>query len=125
MGDRAIAYDLVTETAHQLNASAGELLASCDGTGDIDDAATAWAKGAGIDQEIVAADVTAGLAMLEGLGLIGRDQPVEAPKRVAGSTADPEGDDQLGKVHSVIDYKIAFRGPQPELITTQTGSCRW
>ncbi len=118
MGDRAIAYDLATETAHQLNASAGELLAVCDGTSDVDDAVIAWAKGAGIDRESVAADVTAGLAMLEGLGLVGRDEAVEAPKPVVGSTADPADDDQLGKVHSVIDYKIAFRGPQPELITT-------
>ena len=118
MADRAIAYDLATETAHQLNASAGELLAACDGTSDVDEAVTAWAVGAGIDRESVAADVTAGLAMLEGLGLVGRDQPVEAPKPVVGSTEDPGGDDQLGKIHSVIDYKIAFRGPQPELITT-------
>ena len=118
MADRAIAYDLATETAHQLNASAGELLAACDGTSDVDDAVTAWAEGAGIDRESVAADVTAGLAMLEGLGLVGRDQPVEAPKPVVGSTADPADDDHLGKVHSVIDYTIAFRGPQPELITT-------
>ena len=35
MGERAIAYDLITETAHQLNATAGTLLAACDGEGDV------------------------------------------------------------------------------------------
>ncbi|MEZ5374121.1 MAG: PqqD family protein [Microthrixaceae bacterium] len=89
MADRAIAYDLLTETAHQLNASAGTLLAACDGEGDVDEAVAAWADGASVDREVVAADVTAGLAMLEELSLIGRDEPVESPKEVVGSTADP------------------------------------
>ncbi len=118
LGDRAIAYDLVTETAHQLNASAGALLDACDGTSDIDEAVTAWADGAGIDRQSVAADVKAGLAMLAELGLVGREEAVDVPEPVVGSTADAEDDVQLGLTHPVIDYNIAFRGPQPELIAT-------
>ena len=81
MGERAIAYDLITETAHQLNATAGTLLAACDGEADVDAAVTAWAEDAGVDRADVAADVSAGLAMLAELGLVGRDEPFDAPSR--------------------------------------------
>lgn len=119
MGDRAVAYDLVTETAHQLNASAGALLDACDGTSDIDDAVTAWADGAGANRERVAADVKAGLAMLEEMGLVGRDVPFDVPAQPTGSI-EAAADDvvHVGLVHSVIDYDIALRGPQPELVAT-------
>lgn len=118
MADRAIAYDLLTETAHQLNASAGTLLAACDGDGDVDEAIAAWADGANVDREVVATDVTTGLAMLEELSLIGRDEPVEPPKEVVGSTADPAEGALLGAVHPVIDHNIAFRGPDQQLLDT-------
>lgn len=117
MGERAIAYDLITETAHQLNVAAGALLAACDGEGDIDAAVTAWAEGAGVDRANVAADVTAGLAMLEELALVGRDETVDEAKPVVGSTEDA-ADAHLGAVHPVIDYNIALRGPRPDLLET-------
>ena len=116
LGDRAIAYDLVTETAHQLNATAGTLLAACDGERDLDEAVTAWADGAAVGRETVTADVTAGLAMLEEVSLVGRDEPVEPPKRVVGSTAGGAEDDAIGAVHPVIDHNIAFRGPDSQLL---------
>ncbi len=118
MGDRAVAYDLLTETAHQLNGSAGTLLAACDGEGDIDEAVTVWADGASVDGEAVATDVAAGLDMLEELTLVGRDEPVVAPKPVVGSTADARDDDLVGAVHPVIDHNIAFRGPDQHLLDT-------
>ena len=55
LGERAIAYDLITETAHQLNATAGTLLAACDGEADVDAAVNAWAEDAGVDRADVAA----------------------------------------------------------------------
>ncbi|HMS49429.1 MAG: PqqD family peptide modification chaperone [Candidatus Microthrix subdominans] len=121
MGERAIAYDLITETAHQLNATAGTLLAACDGEGDVDAAVTAWAEDAGIDRANVAADVSAGLAMLTELGLIGRDEPFDAPKPPAGSTEEAAdgavtGGAVTGRVHPVIDHNIALRGPQTEVL---------
>ena len=88
LGDRAVAYDLITETAHQLNATAGALLAACDGVADVDAAVTDWAGEAGVDRADVAADVTAGLAMLTELGLVGRDEAFNAPKPPVGSTED-------------------------------------
>ena len=121
MGERAIAYDLVTETAHQLNATAGTLLAACDGEGDVDAAVTTWAEDAGVDRPNVAADVSAGLAVLAGLGLVGRDEPFDAPKPPVGSTEDAAdgavtGRALTGRVHPVIDHNIALRGSQPEVL---------
>ena len=108
LGDRAVAYDLITETAHQLNATAGALLAACDGEADVDAAVTDWADGAGVDRADVAADVTAGLAMLTELGLVGRDESFDAPKPPVGSTEDAPNGAVTGSVHPVIDYNIAL-----------------
>ncbi|MFZ1541806.1 MAG: PqqD family peptide modification chaperone [Candidatus Microthrix parvicella] len=137
LGDRAVAYDLVTETAHQLNATAGALLAACDGVVDVDAAVTDWAGEAGVDRADVAADVTAGLAMLTELGLVGRDEAFNAPKPPVGSTEDEAegerasdnvvtggavtggavtGGAVTGRVHPVIDHNIALRGPQADVL---------
>jgi len=127
LGDRAVAYDLVTETAHQLNATAGALLAACDGVADVDAAVTDWAGEAGVDRADVAADVTAGLAMLTELGLVGRDEAFNAPKPPVGSTEDEAegerasdnvvtGGAVTGRVHPVIDHNIALRGPQADVL---------
>lgn len=116
--DQAVAYDLVTETAHHLNATAGTLLAACDGTTGVDDAVATWAEATGTDAAVIAADVKTGLAALEELGLVGRTTEYEAPKAPVGCTADaPEGS-VLGAVHPVIDWAITFRSPQPELLAT-------
>ena len=111
-----MAYDLVTETAHQLNATAGALLAACDGEADVDAAVTDWADGAGVDRADVAADVTAGLAMLTELGLVGRDESFDAPKPPVGSTEDAPNGAVTGSVHPVIDYNIALRGPDADVL---------
>lgn len=121
MGDRAIAYDLITETAHQLNATAGALLAACDGEAGIDAAVTAWSTDAGADRADVAADVIAGLVMLTDLGLVGRDGPFDAPNPPVGSTGDAAGGAAtggavIGRVHPVIDHHIALRGPRAEVL---------
>ena len=116
LADQAVAYDLVTETAHHLNGSAGAILAACDGTNESDQAVTAWARVTGADPTVVAADLRAGLEALASLGLIGRTIPFEAPKPPVGSTVvAPEGS-ATGAVHPVIDWAITFRSRQPELL---------
>lgn len=117
LADRVIAYDPVTETAYQLNTSAGVLLEACDGEGNVDEAVSAWADGADADREAVAVDVSAGLAMLEELSLVGRNGPVESPMAVVGSTERPADDALLGAVHPVLDHNIVFRGPDRPLLT--------
>lgn len=43
----------------------------------MDAAVTAWVEDAGVDRADVAADASAGLAMLAELGLVGRDEPFD------------------------------------------------
>jgi len=112
----AFAFDPFTETAHQLNATAGMLLAACDGERDLDEAVTAWADVAGVERDVVAADVVAGMAALRELGLVGRDKPFVAPERPVGSVATPATSSRMGLVHPVIDYDIAFRSAESQLI---------
>ncbi|MCO5321168.1 MAG: PqqD family peptide modification chaperone [Microthrixaceae bacterium] len=116
MGDRALAYDLVTETAHQMNASAGMVLAACDGESDIGGAVRVWAEEYGIEPDGLRDDVNAGLEMLNALSLVGRDGDFVAPREPTGSTSAGDPGDALGAVHVAIDHKIAFRGPQSDIL---------
>lgn len=118
LADQAVAYDLVTETAHHLNATAGALLAACDGTTDPDEAVAGWADATGTDPDVVAADVEAGLATLRDLGVIGRPTAFVGPKPPVGCTADATEGSARGAVHPVLDWAITFRSPQPELLAT-------
>jgi hypothetical protein len=67
--DRSVAYDIITETAHILNPTAGMLLAACNGVTEIDCAVAAWAEATGFERTVIAADVEDGLATLQDLGL--------------------------------------------------------
>ncbi len=117
MTDRAVAYDLVTETALQLNATAGQLLALCDGERDMDAAVDAWAKASGIGREVISKDVENALSIFTEVGLVGREEWYVGPQRPVGSNAPaPEGSG-VGEAHRVIDYDISFRSAQPGLVS--------
>ncbi|MCB1029267.1 MAG: hypothetical protein KDB24_16070 [Microthrixaceae bacterium] len=121
MGDGAIAYDLATETAHHLNASAGALLVACDGGGDLDDAVAAWARQGGVSATTVAADVAVGLAELERLALIGRRQPFSEPAPLTGSTAVAAAGATTGEAHRVIDHDVVLRSEDRPLLAELDG----
>lgn len=116
LGERGVVYDLVTETVHHLNATAAALLASCDGVSDRDALAAIWADATGADPTTVAVDLEAGLIALGAAGLTGRTTAFETPEPPEGSPVEcPEGA-SCGAVHRVIDWELAFRSPQPELL---------
>lgn len=116
IGDRAIAFDLMTETAHLLNGSAGALLEACDGAG-IGESIRHWATESGTTEEQIAADVAEALTTFEDLGLVGRSQNFEPPTPPTGCTSLPEDTALFSAVHPVIDYDISFRSTRPELLT--------
>lgn len=114
IGHEAIAYDLVTETVHQLSATAGAVLGACDGLSVMEATVGEWADATGAAPEVVARDVDAALSRFEELGLIGRTQPFIAPEAPTGSPG-PRGR-HLGQTHPVIDHAVAFRSERPELV---------
>lgn len=119
VGDEFIAYDLVTEIAHRLNASAGLILGVCDGVTPMDQWVSELADQQDLDSESVAAQVSNALSSFESLGLIGRAGQFSRP-RIFEQTRDPQPVDPLplhvGATHRAIDYQVAFRGPDPELV---------
>lgn len=116
LGDQAVAYDLVSETAHHLNGTAGAILAACDGSTDQEAAVAEWAEATGTDATIVATDVAAGLGALANLGLVGRRKAFEPTPPPVGSTAGGADGSVTGAVHLVLDWAISFRSAQPELL---------
>lgn len=116
VADRAIAYDLVTETAHWLNASGGELLLRCDGVTGIEATIDEWASASETDRSTVAADVERALAAFAELALVGRGGEFVPPDAATGSPAPMDPGAVLGAVHSVIDYEIVLRGPDRGLL---------
>ena len=89
---------------------------SCDGVTDRDAAVAGWAEITGAEGATVAADVEAGLQSLADLGLVGRRATFDVPAPPVGSVAEaPEGA-RYGAVHSVMDWTVAFRSPQPQLL---------
>ena len=124
MADLSVAYDLLTETAHLLNPSAGELLARCDGGGSFGASVQEWAGVSGADPAEVAADVETALAEFARLGLVDRRDVWTPPDPPAGATLPgdhPEGlvaapPARTGATHRAIDFDIAFRSADPELL---------
>lgn len=114
--DTAIAYDLVAETTHRLNPSAAALLEACCGDVDRDGLVRRWATDSGVDIDVVDGAVTDALLEFTSLGLVGRTTTFEVPEPPTGcgQTADPTY--RLGASHPVIDHRIGFRSPQPDLL---------
>lgn len=99
MRDRAVVYDLATETAHQLNPTAGLLLETCDGETDTEELVARWSVDFGVDPEVLRADITAGLEVLDRCSLLGREALVERPEPPCGSDSPNAAGDLLGLVH--------------------------
>lgn len=134
IGEDVVVYDLVTETVHWLNATAGAVLAACDGSTDVGVAVSEWAASAGTAAGRIEADVEAVLSSFHDMGLVGRAEPfvppevpgpfrsgfrpdfVETHYRSAGAPDSPgpsgsPGGLALSAAHAVIDHRVAFVGP--------------
>lgn len=116
MNDRAIAYDLLTETAHQMNLTAAMLLESCDGQTDTQALAHEWSEDFGVDVDRLTAEIATGMRVLERCGLVGRDALVPTPDPPTGSSDENPAGELLGLVHPVIDHRIVFRSDDGELL---------
>lgn len=116
-----VVYDLVTETVHDLNGTAGELLTRCDGATPTDDLVDEWATRAGTDRPEIERDVDAALAEFTRLGLVDRRGGWTPPPRLAGSTATPPDDAVTGAAHPALDRQVVFRSTDRALLDAIDG----
>lgn len=116
MGDRVIGYDLVGETAHLLNASAGTVLVACDGRTSADDAVARWAQATGTETAEVRSGLESALASLTERGLVGRTTEWVPPSPLRGCRATGHGLAVFETVHSVIDWAVTFRSTRPDAL---------
>lgn len=107
--DSIVVYDLVNETLHPMNPSAGAVLTCCDGCSDLDETVDDWARITGADRGTIAADVVATLAAFAERGLVGRSAGFRPPPPPTGSTMPAAPGAITGAVHRVIDHRITFR----------------
>lgn len=113
--DGAVAYDMVAEQAHVLNATAAWLLEFGDGltVGElVDDVATV----AGDRGEDVGQGVVAGIDHLRSLGLVDRSTPTPSPPPLVHGATDSNPTLLTGGVHPVVDRRIAFRSTDADLL---------
>ncbi len=113
LGELTVLYDLLTETVHVLNASAGLVWEACDGTTDLDAVAATIVDAAGVDPEVVTADLALGVQQLTDAGLVGR---TTEPPAVLGLARQLGGDDPAGRVCAVLDERVRFRCPDSSLL---------
>lgn len=116
LGSEVIAYDLVTETAHRLNRSAGALLASCDGATTANLIARC-ATAAGTTAAAITTDVETALAQFSKAGLLNRSDDYTTPRRPRGSTKPDLVGASAGLQHQVLGWSIRFRSTDGELLT--------
>lgn len=116
VGDQVVAYDLVTKMAYRLSATAGAVLAVCDGSTSIGSTVDDWAKMTGSDRAAIAQGVEAVLAEFKSLGLIGREGEYIPPPRPLGSTFVVPESAVTGRTHRVIDHQIVFRSDDADLL---------
>lgn len=109
VADRVIAHDLVAETVHVLNLTAGTVLAACDGVHDRDEAVREWAGNWGIDETEATAAVDRILDEFTQLGLVGRTSAFDPPPPPTGSSRHASAVMIVGSVHRLIDLHIRFR----------------
>lgn len=109
MGETVVVYDLVTETVHRLNASAGTVLATCDGITDRAVAVSRWADATQTDPSHIAAGLDATLATLAGHGLVGRSTGWAPPPPPVHRVPRDVGGPMLESVHPVLDWAVTFR----------------
>lgn len=89
VGDQAVAYDLVAKMVHQLSATAGAVLATCDGSTEIEALVDDWAETTGSDRATISQGVEAVLAEFKSLGLVGREGEYISPPWPVGSPLTP------------------------------------
>lgn len=113
LGPLTVLYDLVTETVHVLNESAGLLWAACDGVSDRLDLAQDLAGVTFADLDDVRSGLDAGLAEMSGAGLVGRTEAAPQPPaveitEVVGASATA--------VFAVLDEGVVLRGDDLRLL---------
>lgn len=121
VGDRWIVFDLMTETLHHLNASAGAVLLACDGTATIADLVAKLSAATGAAVATVSAGVDAALSEFRTLGLVGRTEEWTTPPAPTGCTEPAPPAAITGVAHQVIDTRIAFRSTNPEVLAAIDG----
>lgn len=114
--DRFVAYHQVAETVHWLNASAGVLLAHCDGSTSRDDLVNVWAEETGVERAEIDAGLRAALDDFVSLGIVDREEAWVPPSRFDGSVADAQEGATTGIVHPALDRQVTFRSTDPNLV---------
>lgn len=113
VGDRVVVYDLVTKMVHQLSATAGAVLAVCDGVTERSATIEEWSLTTGTDPTVIGDGIDAILERFGELELVGRGGELVPPDPPKGSTREPTVDAIVGHDHWVIDHRIVFRASDP------------
>lgn len=115
-GNGGVAFDAVSETAHVLGPVEYAILASAADGSVCWPASADHEPGHGLSTEAITERLAAGVEALAERHLIGRSGvPIEM-LQWPGSDRLPDARDRIGSTHEVIDRRVAFRGPNQDLI---------
>lgn len=132
LGDGAIVFDALTETAHRIDGLAAHVLDAVVRTGAVSrsDLVAAIVDGIGVeatrndvagaasvDIGVVRSGVDESLLALTELGLLGRTTtPDEPTGTLTPVITEPRQTWVTGRTHEYLDHRLAFCGPDPDLI---------
>ena len=111
-------YDLVTETVHVLNPSAGLVWEACDGVIDLAQVVSPVVEATGAAWDQVATDVEACVDQLADAGLVARTVDAPEPPPIERTAVDGA---RTGAVHAVLDDGVCFRGDDGGLLAAIDG----
>jgi len=118
LADRAVVYDLISETRHYLNLAAGAVLGLCDGKTtrvEIARSLSLMMHTNPVDDRLPG-QVDTVLEQFSGLGLIDRHDQRHPPVEPTGSVRATARHEALGGRHRVLDLTIRFRSNDRELL---------